>query len=436
MVKKIIRFVSHDIWELDLYTKSKFTRFLIQTAKVLLLAFKGIQEDKVALRASALTFFTLLSIVPVIALAFGLAKGFGLDNVLEQQILEKFQGQEEVFKQSINFAKNLLSTTKGGIVAGFGLMLLFYTVMKLLNNIEDSFNDIWYVTKQRNITRKLTDYITIMLFGPVLMILANGLTVFIAGQIEYLTNTVELIKLFKVVIFPLLSLLPLTVIWLLFTLIYMIMPNTTVQLKPAVVAGVIAGTLYQVVQLLLFKLEVNVSHYNAIYGSFAALPLFLIWLQFSWMIVLYGSEISYAIQNVNTYENSIKSEGFSIRFKKKIALAASLVIIKNFKEGGNALSAEELDLKVPNKLLHEVLEVLVGAHILSITINELGIETYQPAEDTDKLSIHYIISRFERHGRTAETEHQNSTLKLAHNTLSEIEEVIESNKVNKLLKEI
>lgn len=435
-LNELISFFSSEIWTMDLNTKSNPVRILYQSLRVVILAIKGVQEDKVMLRASALTFFSLLSIVPVLALAFGLAKGFGLDKVLEQQLLENFQGQEEIFRQSLDFAKNLLDSTKGGLVAGIGLIFLFYSVMKLLNNIEASFNDIWYVHKQRHITRKFTDYITIMLFGPILMILSNSLTVFVASQIEHLTNSVELIGLFKGLIFPLLNLLPYTVLWLLFTLVYMIMPNTTVKAKSAIVAGIVAGTLFQLLQLLLFKFGVNVSKYNAIYGSFAALPLFLIWLQSSWIIVLFGSEISYSVQNVNNYESNMRAEGFSMQLKKKVALATSIVITNNFKEGRPALTFGEINthIKVPNKLLQEIIENLVGCGILSETNKKDDLQGYQPGIDTDLLSVQYILSNFENYGKNSEEETTNKSLDSADKLLKGIDDIVANSEMNKVLK--
>lgn len=436
-IKRFISFFTQDIWSIDLNDKSKISKFFYQSIKVIILALKGGKEDKVMLRASALTFFSLLSIVPVLAMAFGLAKGFGLDRLLEQQLLENFQGQEEIFRQTFDFAKKMLDSTKGGLVAGIGLLFLFYSVMKLLNNIEASFNDIWYIHKQRNLTRKLTDYITIMLFGPILIILSNSLTVFIASEIEHLTNTVELITLFKGLIFPLLSLLPYTVLWILFTLIYMIMPNTKVKLKSAVLAGIIAGTLFQLLQVLLFKFEVNVSKYNAIYGSFAALPLFLIWLQSSWIIVLYGSEISYSIQNVNNYESNMRAEGFSMQFKKKVALATSLVIIKNFKEGMPSMSIEDINkkIRVPNKMLQEILDNLIGCSILTETNKNNETQGYQPCVDTDLLTVHFILSKFENYGKSIQSDYTNNlSVSLAENLLQSIDKIIEGSELNRLLK--
>ena len=434
IVKRATKFIEKDIWNTNLSNASTIKRLFYQLIKVLLVAFKGVKEDKIELRASALTFFTLLSIVPVLAMAFGLAKGFGLDKELEKQILENFSGQQEVLSQSLKFARTLLDNTKGGLIAGFGLVFLFYSVMKLLNNIEASFNDIWYVTKQRSFTRKLTDYLAIMLVGPILMVIANSLTIFIASEIASLTETVSLLGLFKSIIFPLLRLLPFIVVWMLFTLIYLIMPNTIVKFKPALIAGVLAGSVFQIMQWFLIHLQVNVSEYNAIYGSFAALPLFLSWLQLSWLIVLYGSEISYAAQNVNSHESNINAQGFSHSFKRKVALATSLLVIQNFKAGKPSLALSTINaiIKVPSKLLREVINTLIQCDILSEV--KADISSYQPAVDTDLLTVQYIFSKYDDVGESVDEPIELITS--FSEILDSINETVIKSKYNHLMKEI
>ncbi|QSE99161.1 YihY/virulence factor BrkB family protein [Fulvivirga lutea] len=434
-IQRLINFFKKDIWEVDFKSISSSKRFLYKTIKVTILAAKGVQEDKIALRASALTYFSLLSFVPLLAIAFALAKGFGLDKVLEDQLLENFEGQEQVFQQSLNFAHNLLDSTSGGLVAGFGVVFLFYSVMKLLSNIEESFNDIWYVHQARDLTRKLTDYITVMIFGFILIIVANGITTYLATQITELTEQIKLLGTFKGLILPTLRILPFALIWLLFTLLYMIMPNTKVSFKAAVISGIVAGTIFQFFEILLFKAGIGVSRYNAIYGSFAALPLFLLWLQTSWIIVLFGSEIAYSIQNIDNYESNIKAEGFSLRFKKKVAIAACIVIIDNFRKGKPALNLQEVNehVKVPAQLLYEVLGKLINCGVLSVTTKN-DLEAYQPAVDTDLITIQYILSKYESHGKVEMGEMRKS-VKDADNLLNELDELIGKSKMNKLIKE-
>jgi membrane protein len=308
----------------------------------------------------------------------------------------------------------------------------------LLGNIEKSFNDIWYVDKQRTITRKLTDYLSIILIGPVLLVVANSLTITVTREIAELTESVELIGLFKGIIFPLLRLLPYTVLWILFTLIYLIMPNTNVKFKSGIVAGIIAGTAFQLVQWGLIYFGVGVARYNAIYGSFAALPLFLIWLQLSWLIVLVGAEISYAIQNVSKHNMSDEGENYSIESKKRLALAISFLVVKNFKDGKPPLTFMEINtyFEASDRLLHEVISTLLNSHILAEAKTEDNMQCYQPAQDTDRLDVAKILDSYENEGLTLQTEDSKEILSISNRIINKLNKGIKKSEENKLLKEI
>ena len=243
LLSEIINYVTTDIWRIRLKDHPRKKIFFIKHLRVVLLALRGFYEDKCSLRASALTFYSLLSIVPVVALIFGIAKGFGSDKALEEQLLEKFPGQEEVLMQVMGFARTLLEQTKGGMVAGIGLAVLFWIVIKLLSNIEHSFNDIWGIKKPRSTARKITDYISIMLICPVLIIVSSGLTVFIITQITLITERFAFLGFFSPLIFFSFKLLPYCVICGAFTFIYIFMPNTKVKFWYGLIAGVIAGDL-------------------------------------------------------------------------------------------------------------------------------------------------------------------------------------------------
>ncbi|MBW1797871.1 MAG: YihY/virulence factor BrkB family protein, partial [Deltaproteobacteria bacterium] len=183
-IRSIIDFLTHGVWRVRLGTLPRNKSFLLKQLRIIILAFRGFAEDKCYLRASALTFYTLLSVVPAAALAFGVAKGFGLQKLLEKELMDKLKGQEEVVNQIINFANSMLDETRGGLIAGIGVVLLFWLIIKLLGNIEESFNDIWGIKQARTYGRKLSDYLSVMLICPVLLILSGSITVFITTQIE------------------------------------------------------------------------------------------------------------------------------------------------------------------------------------------------------------------------------------------------------------
>ena len=399
----IVQFLNTDIWRLQAHKLAPRRSFWIRQLRIILLAIRRFNLDKCELRASALTFYSLLSIVPVVALAFAVAKGFGVEKILGEQLIAKMQGQEDVAERIIAFSQSMLENTRGGALAGVGIVLLFWTVIKVLGNIEKSFNDIWGVKTPRTMGRKLADYLSVMMICPVLIILASGATVLVTTQVTSMVERLSFLGYLGNVLLWLLEVLPYAVIWLVFTFIYVFMPNTKVQLKSALCGGILAGTIYQVVQLIYITFQIGVSSYGAIYGSFAALPLFLVWLQMSWLIVLLGAEISFAHQNVATYEFEQDCLRASHSFKRMIALAVASLCVKNFLRAEKPLTAEDFsrELEVPIRLVRAVLSDLTEARLLSEVYQDHQGVAYQPACDTHRFTIAGVIERLDQQGVTA-----------------------------------
>lgn len=404
-VKKVRSFIEHDIWRLNPDPKKHgFQAFLVKSAKILIYAFQGVIKDDVQLRASALTFFSLLSIVPLLAMAFGIAKGFDLEKQFQDKLMENFHGQAEVIDKSLEFARQLLENTQGGLVAGIGFGVLAYSVIRLFSNIEVSFNSIWEVKQERTLVRKLTDYLAIVLLAPVFLIAASSLTYQIAQTVQDLTNSVEILGFFERFIVPLLGLLPYTIVWTLFTLMYMIMPNTHVKFKSAMIAAIIAGTAYQLTQWGLINFQVGVARYNAIYGSFAALPLFLFWLQLSWLIFLFGAEVAFSHQNVGKYEKEFQEKDLSRKARLEAIFVLISKIVRRFIENKPAYSFMSLaeQLRLPVKITHSLLEQAVTAGILTRTEDEEGdLNCYQPATEPGRITFAFVMDKLDSVGNTS-----------------------------------
>lgn len=386
-----------------------------------------------------MTFYSLLSVVPVAAMAFGIAKGFGFERALEKQLLEKLQGQEEVVTRIINFAHSLLETTKGGIIAGAGVAILFWTVIKVLGNIESSFNLIWGIKKPRSLARKFSDYLSIMLICPILFIMSSSITVVITSQVKLVTQKIALLGAISPVIFLILKLLPYCVIWILFTFVYIFMPNTKVNFKSGILAGIVAGTIYQIVQWTYISLQIGVARYGAIYGSFAALPLFLIWLQVSWLIVLFGAEISFAHQNVETYEFEPDCLQASYSFKKLLALRVVQLCVKNFSKGERPWTATQIShaLETPIRLVHQILYELVDSGVISETkVGKNEDVAYQPARDIEALTLKNVIDMLEQRGSDNIPVAQSKELDKLSDSLKNFSDVIEKLPANIALKDI
>jgi len=248
---RAINFVTVDIWRIRLEDLPFGKSFLIKQLRIFLLTVRGFDEDKCLTRASSLTFYTLLSIVPVMAMLFGVAKGFGIEKLLKDELTKlviKLPEQKEVLTKVMEYAESLLETTRGGVVGGIGLALLFWSVIKVLSNIEASLNDIWEIKEARSWGRKFSDYLAVMLISPMLILVSSSATVFITSQITQLTEKIMLLGMLSPFIFLSFKLIPYVLVWILFTIIYVLMPNTRVNLKAGLVAGIIAGTIFQVVQ--------------------------------------------------------------------------------------------------------------------------------------------------------------------------------------------
>jgi membrane protein len=376
---------------------------VIKSVRIFVLSIRGFNEDKIQLRASALTLYTLLSVVPVLALGFGIAKGFGMDQYLQKELVNNLEGHQEILQKSIDFANNLLERTKGGVVAGIGLLMLFWTVLKVFINIESSFNDIWQIKKARSFSRKFSDYISMMLISPILFISASASNVFIHQALGNIENRVKIIGVVSPLIYSLLNIIPYFLIILLFTLVYMIMPNTKVRFKPALVGGFIAGVAFLLTQWVYVNFQIGVSSYNAIYGSFAALPLFIIWVQISWQIVLFGAKISFATQNIDMFEFENETIHMNDYSRRILSILIVHRIIQNFKTGLNPLKPEELskELKIPIRMIKSVLNDLVRCRILSEVITDNPkMNAFQPAQFIDRFSVKFIIESLDKLGET------------------------------------
>lgn len=439
MTAKIRQFVTTDVWRIRLRDLPLKKRYWLRPLRVLVLSWRQFHEDKCPLRASALTFYSLLSLVPVLAMAFGVSKGFGLEKALERQLLTKFQGQEEVIVTVTNFANSLLETTRGSVIAGVGILLLFWTIVRVLGHIENSFNHIWQIEKQRSFIRRISDYLSAMVICPLLLIMSSAATVLIKTQVAFVVQKVSLIGAISPAIFMALRLLPYCVVWVLFTFIYMFIPNTKVSFRSGIFAGVLAGTLYQLFQWVYLWSQIGVSKYNAIYGSFAALPLFLIWLQISWLIVLFGAELSSAHQNEETFEFESDCSDISYAFKKLLTLRVAHLLVKDFSEGNPPLSAGQIArrLEIPIRLVREIVYGLVESKVVSEVCGPENEETaYQPARDIDLYTIKYVIDNLERRGSDHLPVAKSEELGKLSDCLKALGELVEKSPSNVLLKDI
>lgn len=399
-ILNIWHFLTIDIWRITENELSKSKRLSILLLKKLILSLREFFEDNLMIKASALTYNTLLAIVPLLALILAIGKGFGVQSSIEKFVSDLFSTHQELLPYIMNFVSNYLDQAHGGLFVGIGITILLWSVMSMFRQIENNFNDVWNVQKSRSIIRQFTTYLSLMLLVPVLIVLATSLSNMIDPYIEQITQKTEslfLLGVYKILI----TLLPFFVYWLLFTFVFIIIPNTKVKFLHALFAGVVTGTLFQIFQYLYITGQINLTRYNAVYGSFAFLPLLLFWLQISWVIVLYGAKLSYVSQNIAFHNFEKETKNISRRFKDYATTIVLKEIIVQF--DNNALPVSDQDIankyNIPIKLTQDILLLLTQTEIVRETyIEQANTKTYVPALDTHKITLALLVERIENLG--------------------------------------
>jgi membrane protein len=402
-----IRFFTQDIWKVDADRLSTPKRWAMRYLKILLLSLRSFSDDRASVRAAALTLYSLLSIVPVLALLFGIAKGFGLEAKLEDWLLSHFPEQEALLQQAVVFARRMLNSTQGGVVAGAGVAFLIYSVVMVIGNIEKTFNHIWSITKPRPLGRKLSDYLSLILVGPFMVVGASSLNVYLATILGRVSEAAPLTNLIGPITHLVLRGLPLLLLWFLFTFIYVFLPNTKVRLASGLFGGAVTAVSYQLVQNLYIGLQIGVSKANAIYGSFAALPLFLLWMQTSWHIVLFGAELTHQHQDFEKSDKKQAPPDLSFRAIKRLSLTVCARITRLFLQGQPPPDAGRLgeDLDIPSRTLAEILRRLTLAGLVSeIATPDPDVYAYQPSRDPHQLKPVEILEALEGQGEDLETD--------------------------------
>jgi membrane protein len=395
-IKKFLKFITEDIWRALPQDLSHKERRRYAILKVITLAVKRYNADNLQRSASALTYSTFLSLIPLLAVLLAIAKGFGFRNIVESQLFQYFSGQKDVLETVFSFADSYLQQTRGGLFLGLGLILLLYTVYNLISNIENTLNMIWQIPKGRSYLRRFTDYFSAFLLIPVFLVCSSGISILIATTFDTLKEYELIAPIFEIMI----TIGPLIISILGFTALYMFMPNTKVQFKHALYAGIFAAIGFQLFQYLYINGQIWVSKYNAIYGSFALLPLLLLWMQLSWVICLIGAEIAYAGQNVQDFEFETDSQNISRRYFDFLTLAITYLIVKRFEKGEEPFTAMGISshYKIPIRLTKRILYLLVDLKIVNEMKDEDNYPNYQPAIDINQISVEYLLNKVDRYG--------------------------------------
>ena len=393
-LKEIIFFFTDTIFRKkpDEY-KNPVVRWAARQYKLIFYTVQGLSQHGTMVQSAAMTFYTLISIVPIVALVFAVVKGFGLVDGLVENLYSIFPQMPEVVDYVVEFAQKTLARTQSGWVAAISLATLFWSVIRVFGSVEDAFNNIWEVKSSRSIARKYTDYIAVVVIAPLLWVVASSAGTYME-EIFGVNESVWLqaaSKLFSLVI-----------TWMMFTFIYVLLPNTKVRLGSAIMSAIIAGSAFIIFQWGYVYLQKTMTSYNAIYGSFAALPLFLVWMQTSWQILLLGGELSFAFQNVQRFDEERESLLASYDCRRKLMLAVMALVGKAFRDGRGAVPVTEIRdrLALPTRILSNILFTLVSAGMLN-EIRREGDEydiSYSPARDISTLRVYDVLEAVDNHG--------------------------------------
>ncbi|MDO4511564.1 MAG: YihY/virulence factor BrkB family protein [Bacteroidales bacterium] len=386
-IAKAYRFCTHGVWDVEEGGR------LSDIVKAANLAVKCFTNQEVQERACSLTYRTVLAAVPALAMLFAIARGFGFQNLVHGQLMEYFPSQRQALESAVGFVDSYLAHASEGAFVGIGLVMLLYTLVMLISSVERAFNKVWGIENGRPMYRKVTDYTALFLFIPVLIVCSTGLSILMSGMVQ---------DALPVMFSPLLSLLldvvPVVLMWLVFTLAFWLLPHTKVKFRYALISGIVFGTLFFLVQWVFVEGQMLVSGYNAIYGSFAFLPLLLFWMQISWMLVLMGAVMTYSLQNIYgfNYTHHDDVETISSAYLDEVSIMALAVIAKRFEQAEPPLEKADLagdTYRIPIVLVNRIIDRLLKAELISEVKTAKGTEAYQPAFATEQMTLKEVRHR-------------------------------------------
>lgn len=371
----------------------------INFIKTINLSIRSFLDKKLQQKACALTFSTVLAIVPVLAMLFAICRGFGFQNLLQAELFKDFPSQQKALESAFSYVDAYLAQSSQGVFVGVGVLFLLWTLISLMSNVEESFNNIWGIRKGRTFYRKVTDYTAMFIFLPILIICSEGISIFMSSTVQ----TLAPFRILSPVLYHVLDFMPLVIAWIFFTLAFWLIPNTKVNLKNAFLAGVLCGTVFQILQWLFVSGQIYVSKYNAIYGSFAFLPLLLVWLQLSWLIALSGVVITFSSQNIFHFNFSDNIEKISYKYLNEMTIIVLAIIVNRFQHNKPPLSGNDITkyYQIPIILVNVIIERLNDANLISTVLatNADSVLSYQPAFNVDKMTVNSVREILNQYGK-------------------------------------
>ncbi len=439
MGTRLKKYLTTEIWRLQLRQVPPLKAFFIRQLRMAVLTVRKTVTDDVALRATVLSFFSVFSIGPLVALLLGIAKGYGLEERLEAEILAKIPAQEEILQQILAHAQALLQNTQGGIVAGMGIVVLLLSAVKVFYLLEQAFDVIWQVRQKRSWKKTIGSYLAFLLLTPLFILFYSSIPAFVISLLDEFSSTSSLLARISPLIVDLLQLSPFLLAWVLFSLVYVLIPNTRVKPLPVITAGVLTGTVYLLIQWAMVEFQVGVTKYNPIYGSLIALPLLLMWINTGWLSLLIGAEYAYARQLVDLYEHEPDFAAISLHFKKVLTLQVLHRLAMTFAAGEQPLNARQISeqLHIPLRLTQQIMGELAAAGLVSTTNGDRDHDpAYQPSSDIHRWTIRFVTDALEQRGVNRHPLTETVTLRAIEKALADLGTVMAGSEANRRLLDI
>lgn len=393
-VKKGVEYCISGVW------KDPRKKMSVRIIKTINLTVQSFLNRDLQIKSMAITYQTVFAMVPALALLLAISKGFGFQEIVQNELYTYFPSQSKAIAAALKFVDSYLAEASSGVIVGIGIIVLLWTLISLLSNIEDAFNNIWDLKSGRNIIQKVRDYIAIFLLIPILMILSSGISIFMSSTIlavvpfGFMTPFVNF----------LLEFIPVVLCWAAFTLCFWLIPNTKVQFKYAAISGIFSAVAFEVLQLLFLGGQLYVAKYNAIYGSFSFAMLLLIWLQLSWLLLLAGCGLTYAMQNVFSYNFFDNITSVSLDYYRKVLLIMTAVIYRRFHKKMTAPTRNSLSLTygLPISLVSSIADKLIKSGLVQSNIGKEGAEEpgLIPTTDTDAITVKDVVKMVENEGKS------------------------------------
>ncbi len=382
--------LDHLLWETNLNELDKLQAFLIRALRIFYGAIRDLSGGLPSLRATSLVYTTLLSLVPLLAVSFSVLKGFGAHNQLEPMLLDALEplGEKglQLGQQIISFVDNI----KVGVLGSIGLLVLIFTVLSLVKKIESAFNFTWRITVSRGIIQRFSNYLSVILLGPLLLFTATGIRA--SFNSSTVVNSVLSIEPFGTILVFIGETLPFILTISSFTFIYILIPNTKVRISSAFYGAVIAAILWKISGTIFALFIVDSTNYTAIYSGFAILIIFMIWIYVNWLIVLTGTSIAYYHQNPDRISNQSQIIRLSCRLREKLALTLMQLVASNFHHNKTPWTAKTLaqETSLSEPALALILSSLLKGKIL-ITAGKNNLQ-FQPAQSLENITLDMVLN--------------------------------------------